>query len=71
MIDFENTNKRHLSEAWKCWLLVLVVCTMAAMLGYSRGVDKVQDEAIQNGHMIYKDGEARWQPMAYIKVVKE
>jgi hypothetical protein len=70
MIDFENTNKRHLSEAWKCWLLVLVVCTMAAMLGYSRGVDKVQDEAVDMGYADNQDG-FRWKSRRLIEIGDE
>lgn len=48
MSKFEEPIK--VSDSAKCWLLVLTICTMAFVFGYSRGVDKVQDEAVDKGY---------------------
>ncbi len=53
-------NKKHISDAPKIWLLALILCAMSVSFGYCRGVDKVQDEAVDLGYGEMVKGEFMW-----------
>jgi hypothetical protein len=60
MIDFDDTNKKHISDAPKIWIMAIILCAMAFVFGYCRGVDKVQGEAVSKGYGEMVEGEFAW-----------
>lgn len=70
MIDFGDSNKKHVSQAWDiifCILVLLAAGTAGYCFGYDSGAKAIKAQAIDNGHAVYKDGVFRWEAMINVK----
>lgn len=64
-----HINKKYLRDYLPVCLFFLALAIICGV-SYKQGQRSVESEAVINGHMVLKDGEKRWTPTRYFKVVK-